>query len=70
MCGYGQSFFALYHAVPVSQSSHRGICSASPSSIVFNQRGEVRLQRSGWSRGVVVERYSGSRWVVQFLYLE
>ena len=24
----------FYHAVPVSQSSHRGICSASPSSIV------------------------------------
>lgn len=61
----GQSNVALYRAVPVSQSSHRGICSAGSASISLGSaaggvyegesaRGSLRKEAAWFGKGTIV----------------
>ena len=53
--GMGKSSIALYRAVPVSQSSHKGICSRESSSMLSTDGGRDGLGKE------VFRSYNGSR---------
>lgn len=55
--GSGRSIIALYHAVPVSESSHKGICSVRSSSIPLTDGARE------YYKGKRVTLESGPSWV-------